>query len=115
MTKHGPTPVSIEAKIMMYDEPEAHQGSGMEVFSIEHREGSNGEVLAFATTEANAKLIVTGINCYQTMVDAINNIEKLAVGFNTDKLTVQQRNTIALIFQNTVNVKQVISKAESEG
>jgi len=33
MTKHGPTPVSIEAKIMMYDEPEAHQGRkrGMEM------------------------------------------------------------------------------------
>lgn len=47
--------------------------------------------------------IVKAVNCHDDLVEALENIKKIAIGFDTSHLTKHQRNSIALIFQNTNN------------
>ena len=70
-----------------------------------------GKLICESVEPSNAKLIVKAVNCHDELVNAINNIEKLSIGFDTSLFNVKQRNAIALIYQNCMNIKQSLQKA----
>ena len=49
----------------------------------------------------NAKFIVKACNSHDELVEALKNIQKLVIGIDSTGLTLNHRNTLALIFQNT--------------
>lgn len=55
--------------------------------------------------KANAKFIVKAVNNHDRLVEALKNIKELSVGIDTSLLTLKQRNTIALIYQNCLNAE----------
>ena len=87
MTKHTPTPWTIDKK-----------------FNIPSIRNEERIVVALnRLKDEDAKHIVKCVNMHDELVEALENIHKLAIGFDTSKLNINQRNTMALIFQNSIN------------